>query len=118
MLKKFRLPRLSASDGNREVHLTLADQIEEVVAGDIGIPQGSMIHRNKVYLPDGVPSRDRSLHVKDLKSGKVATFDLNHIAIEPEGVASKGRRLYMSFHTPRSPRPNIIYRFKIERHRD
>lgn len=118
MLKKFRLPRLSASDENGEVHLTLADQVEEVAAGDIGIPQGSMIRRNKVYLPDGVPSRDRSLHVKDLKSGKVATFDLNHIAIEPEGVASKGRRLYMSFHTPRSPRQNIIYRFRIERHRD
>lgn len=118
VLKKFRLPRLAESDFRGEVHLTEDDLLEEVAAGEVGIPQGSMIRRRRVYLPDGVPSRDRRLHIVDLKSGEVAVYDMNHIAIEPEGVASKGRRLYMSFHTPRAPRENIIYRFKVKRRLD
>ena len=117
MLKKFTLPRLSASDAQGEVHLTEEDVQSEIMASDVKIPQGSMIHRRKVYLPDGVPSRDRRLHITNIKGG-TEVYDLNHIAIEPEGVASKGRRLYMSFHTPRDPRQNIIYRFKLSRCKD
>lgn len=115
MLKQFHLPSLSDSDSAGEVHLTKMDVLKEMPAADVKIPQGSLIHRQKVYLPDGVPSRDRRLHIVSIKSGESVTYDLNHIAVEPEGVASKGRRLYISFHTPRDPRQNIIYRFSVKR---
>lgn len=114
-LKRFRLPRLADSDARNEVHLQAEDVLSEISAGDVKIPQGSMIHRRKIYLPEGVPSRDRLLHVCDVKGAEVVTFDLNHIAIEPEGIASKGRKLYMSFHTPRDPRQNLIYKFRVKR---
>ncbi len=114
-LKAFHLPCLADSDANGEVHLCEESVVRELYAGDIAIPQGSMIYRRRVYLPDGVPSRDRKLHVTDIKSGEVVdSFDLNHIEYEPEGVARRGRKLYMSFHTPRNPRQNRIYRFSLK----
>lgn len=113
-LKAFELPRLADSDSRGEVHLHEEDVVKELYAGEVAIPQGSMKYRNRVYLPDGVPSRNRKLHVTDAKTGEsLGVFDLNHIACEPEGVAYKGRKLYMSFHTPRDPRQNRIYRFRL-----
>ena len=114
-LKAFELPRLSDSDSRGEVHLHEQDVVKELYAGEVAIPQGSMIHRNRVYLPDGVPSRNRKLHVVNIKTGEVMeSFDLNHIAYEPEGVARKGRKMYLSFHTPRNPRQNRIYQFRLK----
>ena len=114
-LKAFALPRLSDSDSRGEVHLQAKDVIMQIYAGEVAIPQGSMKYRNRVYLPDGVPSRNCKLHVTDIKKGKsLGIFDLNQIAYEPEGVAHKGRKLYMSFHTPRDPRQNRIYRFRLK----
>lgn len=118
-LKSFMLPRLADSDANGEVHLTAEDVLSEHIIGEVAIPQGSMKHRRRVYLPDGVPSRDRWLHVVDVVSGeKVGSFDISHLPYEPEGVARRGRRLYLSFHTPRQPRQNRIYTFRLKRQRD
>lgn len=118
MLKEFRLPLLADSDSAGEVHLSQEDVLSEQRLGAIAIPQGSMKHRRRVYLPDGVPSRDRWLHVVDVVSGeKVGQFDINHIPYEPEGVARRGGKLYISFHTPRKPRQNRIYTFRLKRQR-
>ncbi|MBQ3204644.1 MAG: hypothetical protein IJB39_06655 [Alistipes sp.] len=114
-LKRFRLPRLADNDSNGEVHLAAKDVQREIVLGEIAIPQGSFVWGRRVYLPEGVPSRDRRLHVVDLRSGrKLGVADLNGIEYEPEGIATMGGELYISFHTPRSPRDNRIYRVEIE----
>lgn len=114
MLKAFRLPRIGDSDKNREVHLKPEDSIASIPLGNIAIPQGSMIKHRYAYLPDGLPSRERYMHIVDIVAcRKIATLDLNHIPYEPEGVADKGSKLYISFHTPRDARANRIYRFKV-----
>lgn len=114
-LKRFRLPRLADSDSNGEVHLTKRDVQREISLGEIAIPQGSFIQGRYIYLPEGVPSRERRLHVVDMRRGvKVGVVDLNHIEYEPEGIAAMDDELYLSFHTPRSPRDNRIYRISFE----
>lgn len=115
-LKWFALPRLADSDSRGEVHLTDEDALGSVTAGDITIPQGSLIHRGRAYLPDGIPPRPTRLHVTDIKSGaSLTTIDLSHTGLEPEGVAVRRRWLYLSYHTPRNARANVIYRLKIKR---
>ena len=115
-LKWFALPRLTDSDARGEVHLTDEDALGSVTAGDITIPQGSLIHRGRAYLPDGIPPRPTRLHVTDIKSGaSLTTIDLSHTGLEPEGVAVRRRWLYLSYHTPRNARANVIYRLKIKR---
>lgn len=115
-LKWFSLPRLTDSDARGEVHLTDEDALGSVTAGDITIPQGSLIHRGRAYLPDGIPPRPTRLHVTDIKSGtSLTTIDLSHTGLEPEGVAVRRRWLYLSYHTPRNARANVIYRLKIKR---
>ena len=115
-LKWFALPRLADSDARGEVHLTDEDALGSVTAGDITIPQGSLIHRGRAYLPDGIPPRPTRLHVTDIKSGaSLTTIDLSHTGLEPEGVAVRRRWLYLSYHTPRNARANVIYRLKIKR---
>lgn len=114
MLKAFRLPRLSDSDANGEVHLKPEDSLASIPLGAVAIPQGSMIRGRYAYLPDGLPSRDRRLHIVDIIAAKkVACLDLNHISYEPEGIAHRGRKMYISFHTPRDARANRIYRFCV-----
>ena len=114
-LKWFALPRLTDSDARGEVHLTDEDALGSVTAGDITIPQGSLIHRGRAYLPDGIPPRPTRLHVTDIESStSLATIDLSHTGLEPEGVAVRRRWLYLSYHTPRNARANVIYRLKIK----
>lgn len=114
-LKRFRLPRLSHSDSHGEVHLTEEDVQQEILLGEIAIPQGSFIQGRYIYLPQGLPSRDRSLHVVDIRRGEIVGIaDLNSIEYEPEGIAAMNGELYLSFHTPRSPRDNRIYHIHIE----
>ena len=114
-LKRFKLPRLSHSDADGEVHLTQQDTRAEIYLGEVAIPQGSFIRGRYIYLPDGVPSRERKLHVVDIRRNRlVGVADLNHIEYEPEGIAAHGDQLYISFHTPRSPRDNRIYRIEID----
>lgn len=118
-LKMFSLPRLADSDARGEVHLQESDVLREIAAGEVAIPQGSMKFRRRIYLPDGVPSRARKLHIIDTKRGEsIAVCDMSHIPYEPEGVAHKGCRLYLSFHTPRDARQNRIYRMRIKRGRE
>ena len=115
-LKWFALPRLSDSDAHGEVHLKTEDTIGSVALGDISIPQGSHIHRKRAYLPAGIPPRPTSLHVTDLKSGEeIMLMDLSHTCLEPEGVATRRGWLYLSYHTPRDVRRNIIYRLRVKR---
>ena len=115
-LKWFALPRLSDSDAHDEVHLKAEDTIGSVALGDISIPQGSHIHRKRAYLPAGIPPRPTSLHVTDLKSGEeIMLMDLSHMGLEPEGVATRRGWLYLSYHTPRDVRRNIIYRLRVKR---
>lgn len=117
-LKRFILPRLADSDARGEVHLQQEDVLQDIAAGDVAIPQGSMKHRHKIYLPDGVPSRARKIHIIDSRTGEsVAVCDISHLPYEPEGVAYKAGRLYLSFHTPRNARENRIYRFRLKRNR-
>lgn len=115
-LKCFALPRLADSDASGEVHLKAEDAIYSISAGEITIPQGSHIHRGRVYLPDGIPPRPTRLHITDVKSGasRVA-LELTHTSLEPEGVATRGKWLYLSFHTPGDARANVIYRYRIRR---
>lgn len=113
-LKEFRLPTLKQSDHNYEVHLTQQDTRAEIYLGEVAIPQGSFIRGRYIYLPDGVPSRPRKLHVVDIRRRRVVEVaDLSHIPYEPEGIASMNDELYISFHTPRSARDNRIYHIEL-----
>ena len=111
------MPRLSDSDANGEVHLHSEDALGSIPAGDIAIPQGSYIYKDVIFLPDGVPSRGvLRLHASNVVSGKkLLSLDLSDMGLEPEGVATRRGYLYISFHTPRQNRANIIYRTKINR---
>jgi hypothetical protein len=112
-LKCFPLPRLSDSDARAEVHLNKEDAINELAAGPIAIPQGSHKHGKTIYLADGIPPRATRLHIKHLRnSAKSSIIELSHTGLEPEGMAVRGRWLYISFHTPRNNRGNIIYRIR------
>lgn len=115
MFKRFRIPRLSDSDLCGEVHLRPEDSLGSIPVGDVVIPQGSLVHGRRLYLPDGVPPRDRRLHVVDIVTARrIGCVDLNGIEYEPEGLAVRRGRLYISFHTPREPRHNRIYRFRVK----
>ena len=115
MLKWFPLPRLADSDRRGEVHLKPEQALGVLPAGDITIPQGSHIGHNMVFLPDGIPPRPTRLHITHAKSG--ANLGILSLAegLEPEGVAINGGWLYLSYHTPRASRHNIISRFKLKR---
>lgn len=115
MLMWFRLPRLKDSDENGEVHLYLKDALGSIPAGDIKIPQGSLVTDNYIFLPEGVPSRGTALNVINRHSAKqLMHIDLTQTGIEPEGVACYKKWLYLSLHTPAQPRHNIIYRYRID----
>ncbi len=114
-LKWFALPRLADSDAQGEVHLQAEDALGSAPAGEVAIPQGSLIHRHKAYLPDGIPPRPTHLHITDIRSAERTTIDLSHLGLEPEGVATRRGWLYVSFHTPRDVRANIIFRQRIRR---
>ncbi|MBR5333922.1 MAG: hypothetical protein IKV33_04210 [Alistipes sp.] len=115
LLKWFRLPKLCDSDANGEVHLLQKDMLGCIPAGDIAIPQGSLVAGDYIYLPEGVPSRtNTALNVLHRESAiHLMHIDLTSMGIEPEGVAIRKGWLYLSFHTPREPRHNIIYRYRI-----
>ena len=115
MLKWFSLPKLSDSDSRGEVHLQREDMLGCIPAGDIAIPQGSLVDGDYIFLPEGVPTRSNTaLSVLHRESARRLMYiDLTAMGIEPEGVATRKGWLYISFHTPREPRHNIIYRYRI-----
>ncbi|MBO5984575.1 MAG: hypothetical protein J6P90_06100, partial [Rikenellaceae bacterium] len=105
------------SDARGEVHLRAEDAIVSMPAGEITIPQGSHIHGRYIFLPEGIPPRPTRLHTTDIVTArKLAPIDLSHLGLEPEGVAVKGKWLYLSFHTPRDVRANVIYRLRLKAH--
>ena len=115
LIKKFRLPTLNDSDENGEVHLTQEDVLDEFYVNGIRIYQGSVLDGHYAYLGDGYPPHDRLLHVVDMDSKTlVKTVNLNDLHHEPEGVAIKGKWLYMVLHVSKQPRNGVIYRFKIK----
>lgn len=114
MLKVFKLPTLADSDERGEVHLSARDIICTLPAGEVTIPQGSHVYGRYIYLPDGIPPRPTRLHATNIVTGeRLSTIDLSHLGLEPEGVAVKGKWLYVSFHTPRNVRRNVIYRLPV-----
>lgn len=113
-IKIFPLPRLADSDSNGEVHLRAEDSIGSLPAGDISIPQGSHRHDRYIFLPSGIPPRPTALNITDALTGETyPSIDLSHLGLEPEGVAMRRGWLYLSFHTPRDVRANVIYRMKV-----
>lgn len=116
MMKWFPLPLLSDSDENGEVHLKPSQSLGSIPVGDIMIPQGSNISEDYIFLPEGVPARGTALNVLSrYSSQRLVHIDLTATGLEPEGVACRKGWLYVSFHTPRQPRHNIIYRYRIQR---
>lgn len=110
----FSLPRLSDSDNKGEVHLYPKDALGSIPAGDIKIPQGSLIAGDYIFLAEGVPPRHTALNVIDRHSAqRLMHLDLTETGIEPEGIAIYRGWIYLSLHTPRKPRHNIIYRFRM-----
>lgn len=99
-----------------EVHYTLADALSEPVdVSSVYIGQGSVIHKNLAFLPDGAPAYGVKLHAFDLLTGKsVLTRDLSDIGLEPEGLAVKGSWLYMIFHVKKQPRHSVLCRFSLD----
>ena len=76
---------------------------------------GSRIVQKLFHLGDGYPPHDRLLHVVDMNTKTlVKTVNLNDLHHEPEGVAVKGKWLYMVMHVSRQPRDGQIYRFRIK----
>ena len=117
-LKAFPLPALADSDARGEVHLKPSDAIASMPAGEITIPQGSHIYGRYIFLPEGIPPRPTRLHTTDIVTAQtLAPIDLSDLGLEPEGVAVKGRWLYLSFHTPRDVRANVIYRLRLKARR-
>jgi hypothetical protein len=117
-LKAFPLPALADSDARGEVHLKPSDAIASMPAGEITIPQGSHIYGRYIFLPEGIPPRPTRLHTTDIVTARtLAPIDLSDLGLEPEGVAVKGRWLYLSFHTPRDVRANVIYRLRLKARR-
>lgn len=117
MLMWFPLPRLSDSDENGEVHLSLKDSLGAIPAGDIKIPQGSLVTDDYLFLPEGVPTKGTTaLNVLHRHTSRLLQhINLGSTGLEPEGVASRKGWLYLSLHTPRQPRHNIIFRYRIKR---
>ena len=110
----FSLPRLSDSDNKGEIHLYPKDALGSIPAGDIKIPQGSLIAGDYIFLAEGVPPRHTALNVIDRHSAqRLMHLDLTETGIEPEGIAIYRGWIYLSLHTPRKPRHNIIYRFRL-----
>ena len=115
-LKWFPLPKLSDSDHRAEVHLRSEDALGSIPAGDIQIPQGSLIAKRHILLAEGVPPRHTALNAIDKSSGaKIDDIDFSATGLEPEGIAIRRAWIYLSFHTPRQPRHNIIYRMRLRR---
>ena len=116
LLKKFRLPKLTDSDANGEVHLTDADVLD-VTRLDTGINiwQGSIVRGRYAFLPDGYAPHDLLLHVVDLVEKRIVlTKNLNELVDEPEGIDLRGRWAYVVFHTAREPRHSKLWRFRLK----
>lgn len=93
-LKEFMLPNVS----DTLVRLGDEDVLRTIIIRGITVPQGSMVHRGRIYLLDGDDPEALWLRVYDLKNGdEVGVLDLKEVGLEPEGISQKGRWTYVSF---------------------
>lgn len=115
LLKKFRMPKLSDSDENGEVHLKDSNVLDVTrIESGINIWQGSYVAGDYAFLPDGYPPHDRLLHIVNLKTKRIEhTKNLNDLVDEPEGICIRGRWIYVVFHTSGQPRHSKLWRFKL-----
>ena len=115
LLKKFRMPKLSDSDENGEVHLKDSDVLDVTrIESGINIWQGSYVAGDYAFLPDGYPLHDRLLHIVNLKTKRIErTKNLNDLVDEPEGICIRGRWIYVVFHTSGQPRHSKLWRFRL-----
>lgn len=101
VLKRFALPSLDAADDNGVIALGDADVLKEFVypPGFFGIAQGSHIRDGFIYLPTGVPQKGRCcIHIVSLEEGcRTSVYDIDSIALEPEGLCFVGDRLWQFF---------------------
>ena len=115
LLKKFRLPRLTDSDRNGEVHLTDADVLDVTRLDEgINIWQGSIVRGRYAYLPDGYAPHKLYLHVVDLEQKRILeSRDITSLVDEPEGICLTDDHAYVVFHTSREPRHSKLWRFTL-----
>lgn len=115
LLKKFRMPKLSDSDENGEVHLKDSDVLDVTrIESGINIWQGSYVAGDYAFLPDGYPPHDRLLHIVNLKTKRIErTKNLNDLVDEPEGIDIHGKWIYVVFHTSGQPRHSKLWRFRL-----
>lgn len=97
-LKGFRLPALSDSDENGEVHLRPEDVLFEMTYNEVGIGQGGFIKDGKVYFSAGYPPFHCKLHVFDMQTKEeILCQELLPLQYEPEGIDIVGDVLYTVF---------------------
>lgn len=116
LLKKFRLPKLSDSDENGEVHLKDSDVLDVTrIDSGINIWQGSFVTGDYAFLPDGYPPHDCLLHIVNLKTKQIErTENINALVDEPEGIDIHGKWVYVVFHTSGKPRHSKLWRFSLK----
>lgn len=115
LLKKFRLPKLSDSDENGEVHLTDADVLDVTrIDKGINIWQGSIVRGRFAYLPDGYAPHELFVHVVDLDEKRIAlSKNITDLVDEPEGICLKDGYAWVVFNTADGPRHSRLWRFSL-----
>lgn len=88
---------------------TPADVLHTTEIHGVGVPQGSLVRNGKAYLLDGDTPGNTFLHVFDLATGRcLLTMPLHSGNLEPEGLALRGRWVYISFYHPHTSEINIV----------
>ena len=115
LLKKFKMPKLSDSDLNGEVHLKDSDVLDVTrIESGINIWQGSYVMGGYAFLPDGYAPHDCLLHIVNLKTKQIERSEnVNALVDEPEGIDIHGKWVYVVFHTSRQPRHSKLWRFSL-----
>ena len=116
LLKRFRLPKLTDSDANGEVHLTDADVLDVTrIDSGINIWQGSIVRGRYAYLPDGYKPHEQFVHVVDLDQKKIVlSKNVTDLDDEPEGICLADGYAYVVFHTAGEPRHGKLWRFSLK----
>ncbi len=115
MLKKFRLPRKADFTESGEIHLKLEDALDSFALDDVYFGQGSVVHDGIMYTGEGSPKKCHCrIHIIDLgKHERLAIHDISYLQLEPEGFAYRDGEILVTFHTPGSPRNNVLYSFEL-----
>lgn len=116
LMKKFPLPMKKDFREDGKVHLTNADVLDEFTFDDMIVGQGAASHNGILFTGSGTPKLGRCrFHVFNLDTHeRLSIQDVTELGIEPEGYSYQDGYMYMTFHTPKKPRHNILYRIKID----